>query len=466
MKLAHACLLALCFVTACGDDAGMSRGNVREDGGTTGDGDGDVDEGIVSLIDGGFDAGLIVSSCEGVGDGAGCGSMGGLVCIDEECVTSTCGDGFVNLAAESCEDGNREAGDGCEPDCSFTCEDDTACSDVNPCDGTARCDEREHVCVAGEPLGEAQACSTAAVPEGECRNMLCVPMGCGDEMVEGDEECDDGNADSGDGCEPTCVFTCETDAECFDGNVCTGVESCNVEEHTCVPGEAIVCEPANECFVAECHPEAGCTSELIDGDGDNHAPDTLACGTDCDDQRADVNPDQVELCDDVDQNCDGESQPDETPTWYVDCDVDGYAAIDAPSDKQCEEPAPTECGGRWTTRVPNRDDRSTFDCNDANPDARPMQESYFAEEAKGSGYDYNCDTREEQRWTNAGYSPDDPCLSILGTCSSAQGWTTKEPPACGGSADFTYCSNAGGVGCGMRVCPCGRVTAERAQECR
>lgn len=461
MKLARACLVALCLTAACGDDAGTTGGNVREDGGS---GDG---IGIVKLVDGGVDAGRIVASCIGVDDGAGCGSMGGLICIDDECVASMCGDGFTNLASESCEDGNEESGDGCEPDCSFTCEDDAACDDGNPCDGAGTCDPREHVCATGEPLAEEEPCETAAVPDGECRNRLCVPKGCGDELTDGEEECDDGNAQSGDGCEPTCVFTCESDEECFDGDVCTGVESCNVEEHVCVGGDPIECEPANECFAAECHPEVGCRSALIDGDGDGHAPDTLACGDDCDDQRADVNPEQVELCDDVDQDCDGEPQPDETPTWYVDCDADGYAAADAPSDKQCEEPAVTECGGRWTTRVPNADDVTTFDCNDQSPETNPSQAGFFAAEAKESGYDYNCNRDEEERWTKPGVASDALCFGLIGGvgCSGDQGWTSKDVPACGAESDYTYCTTSGGTGCGSRVCACGRTTIARVQEC-
>jgi cysteine-rich repeat protein len=465
MKLALVCLVAL-SLAACGDDTGTDGGNAREDGGTTGDGDGD---GVVMLLDGGVDAGLIVVSCDGVDDGAGCGSMGGLICIDEECVSSVCGDGFTHLATESCEDGNDEPGDGCEPDCSFTCEDDEACEDDNPCDGAGRCDPSEHVCTTGEALEEGAECETAALPEGECRNALCVPKGCGDELIEGEEECDDGNADSGDGCEPNCTFTCEADDDCFDGNVCTGIESCDVEMHTCIAGEPIVCEPASECFEAVCHPEAGCMSNLIDADRDGHAPDTLACGDDCDDMRADVNPKQVELCDDVDQNCDGEAQPDETPTWYVDCDADGFAQAGAPNDKQCEEPAPTACGGRWTTREPIERDITTFDCNDANSDVSPSQESFFADAAKGSGYDYDCSTEEELRWTRAGVQSDDLCLVVIGGggcggINNAGGWTTKDAPACGAEADYSYCTT--NTGCGDRVCPCGRITVNRTQECR
>src|SRR5512134_3778031 len=40
---------------------------------------------------------------------------------------------------------------------------------------------------------------------------------CGNQVVEGDEECDDGNDVPGDGCEPDCTGSaCTTDANCDD----------------------------------------------------------------------------------------------------------------------------------------------------------------------------------------------------------------------------------------------------------
>src|SRR5262245_41020266 len=39
----------------------------------------------------------------------------------------------------------------------------------------------------------------------------CVPLGCGDGSTEGDEECDDGNNESGDGCSFDCLIeACQT----------------------------------------------------------------------------------------------------------------------------------------------------------------------------------------------------------------------------------------------------------------
>ena len=76
----------------------------------------------------------------------------------------------------------------------------------------------------------------------------------------------------------------------------------------------------------------------LDGYGDDTASIT-ACAepsgytdddSDCDDGEAAVNPDATELCDGVDNDCDGLVDDDDSsgasdiPTWYADDDLDGY----------------------------------------------------------------------------------------------------------------------------------------------
>jgi cysteine-rich repeat protein len=60
---------------------------------------------------------------------------------------------------------------------------------------------------------------------------------CGDGAVEGSEVCDDGNGESGDGCENDCKHTCTLDAQCDDGAACNGLEFCSPELHVCKLGE-------------------------------------------------------------------------------------------------------------------------------------------------------------------------------------------------------------------------------------
>jgi cysteine-rich repeat protein len=55
-----------------------------------------------------------------------------------------------------------------------------------------------------------------------------APARCGDGVRDDGEECDDGNAVAGDGCEADCRFSCRADAECRDGEACRTV-SCEAD---------------------------------------------------------------------------------------------------------------------------------------------------------------------------------------------------------------------------------------------
>jgi len=86
-----------------------------------------------------------------------------------------------------------------------------------------------------------------------------------------------------------------------------------------------------------------------DGYGDSSEDPVSACpggptdvlnALDCDDSDADVNPDAVELCDGIDNDCDGETDEDDAVdvlTWYEDADGDGFGTADSTTGA-CEEP--------------------------------------------------------------------------------------------------------------------------------
>ncbi|MFT5585948.1 MAG: hypothetical protein ACI9VR_003544 [Cognaticolwellia sp.] len=80
---------------------------------------------------------------------------------------------------------------------------------------------------------------------------------------------------------------------------------------------------------------SACTEPEVDADGDG-----VVASEDCDDTDADINPAAEEVCDGVDNNCDGDVDLDavDAPTWYVDSDGDGFGSE---SDTQviCEQPA-------------------------------------------------------------------------------------------------------------------------------
>ena len=65
----------------------------------------------------------------------------------------------------------------------------------------------------------------------------------------------------------------------------------------------------------------------ISVDNDN---DGFALGEDCDDNNANVNPSADELCDGVDNNCDGSVDENVATVFYADSDDDGYGGDDDP----------------------------------------------------------------------------------------------------------------------------------------
>ena len=100
--------------------------------------------------------------------------------------------------------------------------------------------------------------------------------------------------------------------------------------------------------------DAGKSTFYADDDGDGYGdPDNpgLQCDVggdypiadvsleDCDDSRADVNPDGVETCDGADEDCDDSVDEDATDAsiWYADADSDGYG-LEADTQLDCEQP--------------------------------------------------------------------------------------------------------------------------------
>ncbi len=83
-----------------------------------------------------------------------------------------------------------------------------------------------------------------------------------------------------------------------------------------------------------------------DGDGYGSSVSTTACEApsgyadnddDCDDGEAASNPGESEVCDDIDNDCDGSVDEGVTQTWYLDYDGDGYGDDDRTA-SGCEAP--------------------------------------------------------------------------------------------------------------------------------
>lgn len=157
----------------------------------------------------------------------------GWVCpvVGAACTAARCGDGLV-AGFEECDDGGR-----CTGATGSACTTDAEC--VARGDGETCAPRAMDGCGEGCQLEEGFVCRT---PGAACERSVC-----GDEVVEGTEECDDGNPAIGDGCTPfcrrepscsggTCVAVCGDEVvfdpeECDDGNTRSG-DGCSADCRT------------------------------------------------------------------------------------------------------------------------------------------------------------------------------------------------------------------------------------------
>ncbi len=176
-----------------------------------------------------------------------------------------------------------------------------------------------------------------------------------------------------------------------DGDGFTAEDDCDDERSDVHPGADELCDYVdNDCDgVIDEDDAVDASTWYVDEDGDYFGdPDdtVVAClppsghaenGDDCDDLDAEVNPDAIERCDGVDNDCNGlvdDDDPDVsgTTTWYVDGDGDGYGT-DAILAESCVQPS-----GAATL---------TGDCDDSDPAYHPSAD----EDDCTDPADYNCD---------------------------------------------------------------------------
>jgi hypothetical protein len=148
-----------------------------------------------------------------------------------------------------------------------------------------------------------------------------------------------------------------------------------------------------------------------DGYGDP-ASSTTACtapsgyvsdGTDCDDTDTAVNPGVYEVCDGVDNNCDGavdEADTPAAPTWYADADGDGYGDFYTPQDG-CVAPTgyvsdATDCDDTSASTNPG----ATEYCNGDDDDCDGNVDE--AADADGDGWNACSDCDDTSASTNPG----------------------------------------------------------------
>ena len=94
--------------------------------------------------------------------------------------------------------------------------------------------------------------------------------------------------------------------------------------------------------------------------------------TDCDDTNSSVYPDAIETCNEVDDDCDGDTDEEVEETFYADDDEDGYGDSEA-SESACDQPSgyvtdDTDCDDTDSTSYPDAPescDDLDNDCDDS-----------------------------------------------------------------------------------------------------
>jgi MYXO-CTERM domain-containing protein len=229
---------------------------------------------------------------------------------------------------------------------------------------------------AGDPVEACVAPPGTVAVDDDCDDADPAVSPGADEVCDGvDQDCD-GVPDDGlvvptwyadaDGDGHGDPLTGEVGCSQPSGSVADG-DDCDDGDASVHPGADEVCDGLDQDCDADADEGAvDATTFYGDADGDGYgdpAAPELACeapdgavdnGDDCDDGEPEAHPGGVEVCDGIDQDCDGTVDRDaiDAPEWYPDADGDGLGDGESPT-RACDPPP-------GTVAEPG-------DCDDADP---------------------------------------------------------------------------------------------------
>ncbi len=182
-------------------------------------------------------------------------------------------------------------------------------------------------------------------------------------------------------------------------------DDCDDHHSARFPRNPEVCDNTdNDCDETVDEEAIDATVWFYDGDGDGHGDGStfvVECDTpaehvddrsDCDDTNASRYPGATEVCNDIDEDCDGSTDEDVQSIFYLDQDSDGYGDENL-SIKACEEPSgyvavPGDCNDSDGGIKPGASegcDETDEDC-DGSIDEDPVDGDLFYGDSDGDGY--------------------------------------------------------------------------------
>ena len=338
----------------CDDgDVLISPAGVEHCDGVDEDCDGDVDEEAVDFS---------TFHADADGDGYGDPDSGILACeapSDTVADGTDCDDSLADVSPVG-----TEHCDGVDEDCDGAVDDD-------PVDGSVFYEDQD-----GDGWGGAvwRACtqpSGAVTEPGDCDDAAAARFPGADELCNGADDNCDGTVDEDSAVDST-AFYADSDGDGYGdatvvhvacaagaGEVADATD-CDDGAATTYPTAAEHCDGVDEDCDGSVDEEAvDFTTFYADADGDGFGSASAslpACSLpagyttdlqDCDDSSAAVSPTATELCNSIDDDCDGstdENDAADAPLWYTDADGDGYGD-DSSAAPSCTQPSGTVAVG-------------------------------------------------------------------------------------------------------------------------